>query len=333
MKSASLKVSLLLSAFVVLSSCSKKEDGRVQLWVYTSIYKEVLATYDEALKKDLPDIEVKWFQSGSENVASKILAELSAGQTKADLMMTSDLFFYQELKDKLLPLDPASVTALSSEMVDPDRRFAVMRFPVMVIAYNSTKLNGLPIPRSFKELLDPQYKGKIAMPSPLESGTALSTILYFSKLFSDDYFKGLRANDIISQGGNGATLSRIQSGEKPIGIVLMENVLQAREKGNTSVEFVIPEEGGLPMPSPLAIFASTAHPTHAQRLAAWMLGTTAQTLISKGWHYAALSNIPAPQGGPEWSTLKLQPWSLTGFETWGKEKQTIKDKFQETVLR
>ena len=329
------KIAIGLVLFLTFASCSKKEDPRTQLWVYTSLYKEVLATYDEALRRELPDIEVKWFQSGSENVASKLLAELSGGRTRADLLMSSDLFFYQELvrEKKLVPLDLASVAPLPAELVDPGRYFAVMRFPVMVIAYNKTKLGGLPVPQSFKDLLLPAYKGKLVMPSPLESGTALSSILFLNKLYPETFFAGLRANEVVAQGGNGAALAKIQSGEKPVGLVLMENVLQAREKGNISVEFVVPEEGALPMPSPLAILSDTKHPIQAQRLAAWMLGRTAQELISRGWHYAALPGIKAPHGGPEWGQLKMQPWSLRDFEAWGLQKQALKDSFQETVLR
>src|SRR5687768_14945870 len=99
-------ITLFLLA-ISLAACSPKSN-KTELWVYTSTFKEVLAIYDPVLKKELPDIEIKWFQSGSENVASKIMAELSGGGTKADMMITSDLFFYQELKKEkqLRPIKP-----------------------------------------------------------------------------------------------------------------------------------------------------------------------------------------------------------------------------------
>lgn len=97
------------------------------------------------------------------------------------------------------------------------------------------------------------------MPSPMESGTALTAVIFLKQLLGDDYFKKLRANDILSSGGNGATMARVQySRTTPFAILLMENVLQAHEKGNKEVNFVIPTEGGIPIPSPLAVLSGSS---------------------------------------------------------------------------
>src|SRR6218665_2248441 len=141
---------LLLLPLLLLINCTGAQSNKTELWVYTSLYKDVLSKFDAAIAKDLPDIEVKWFQSGSENVAAKILAELSGGKSKADLMLTSDMFFYQELKkkNKLLPLEADALSALDPKWADPDRAYAVVRFPVMVIAYNAEQLGKLRVPQS-----------------------------------------------------------------------------------------------------------------------------------------------------------------------------------------
>ena len=52
------------------------------------------------LTKSFPDVEFKWYQSGSENVAAKVNSEVLSGQSQADLILTSDSFWYEELKTK-----------------------------------------------------------------------------------------------------------------------------------------------------------------------------------------------------------------------------------------
>ncbi len=319
--------------FVGLGACSPKSKNEV--WIYSSSYKEVLSLYEKEMKKELPDIRIKWFQQGSENVAAKVVAEQSGGETKADVIMTSDLFFYQEQKKigKLEALGSDITEKIPAHLVDSDQAFAISRFPVMLIGVNRKALTKAEYPRSFKDLASPRFKGLVTMPSPLESGTALTTVLYLHKLYGNSFFQELRKNDLLASGGNGAVFSRLQSGEKPVGIILMENILQAREKGSDFVDFVVPSEGGLAIPSPIAVFKSSKNKENALKVVKWFLSPAGQAALAKGWIYSAFANEVPPTGGPKWATLKLQPWDLKTFESWGSEKQGLKDFFQNTVLK
>lgn len=50
-------------------------------------------------KKAFPHLKIHWFQAGSEDIATKINTELMAGEAKADLLISSERFWYQELHD------------------------------------------------------------------------------------------------------------------------------------------------------------------------------------------------------------------------------------------
>ncbi len=327
-----MKIKFLLAALALtLISCtsSKKE-----VWIYTSVYKEVIALYEPELKRLFPDIQIKWYQGGSENVSSKILAELSGGKTKADILMTSDLFFYYELKKKKLlkELKAEDLKNIPTEEIDADRMFANIRYPLMLLAVNKN-VPEKDRPKSFKDLTKPQYAKKLTMPSPLESGTALTAALYLHELYGESYFKDLRKNEVLATGGNGAVFSRLQSGERPIGIVLLENILQGKEKGNHSVEYIIPSEGVLPIPSPIALLNTSKNPELAEKLVAWFTSPEAGAIISKGWLHSPIASVPAPTGAPEFKDIKKAPHSLDKMNAWVDQKQKIKDLFQNTVLK
>ncbi len=316
-----------------LNSCSK--NSKNEIWIYASVYKEVIAEYEPLLKKAFPEITFKWFQGGSENVAAKVRAELMGGSTKADLIMTSDLFFFQQLKKEgqFLKIDAPALKDLPSSYIDDEANFAVTRFPVMVLGINNKFISPADKPKTFLSLTQPQYKDKISMPSPLESGTALTTVLFLNKKYGPDFFTKLRTNNVLAAGGNGAVLSRMQSGERPIALVLLENIVQAKSRGSENIEYIFPDDGALPMPSPVAIFKSTRNPELAQKVFAWFLSKEAQDILVKGGVYSALANAPAPPGLPLWKDLHLETWNLALFSEWGKERDQVKTLFQDTMLK
>lgn len=322
------------SVLAALTACTGGS-GKFEFWIYTSSYKEVLALYEPALAKAFPEVTIRFFQSGSENIAAKLNAELIGGATQADLLMTADMFYFQELArdHQFLPIEESpEVAKLPKAHLDPERRFLINRFPVMVIAYHKGKVAVADRPKSFADLTLPKYKGKITMPSPLESGTALTTILYLNNMKGESYFKALRENEMLSAGGNGAVMARLLSGERPIGMILMENILQARDRGVATVDFVLPSDGTLAMPSPLAILKSTRHPAIAQKVVRWMLGPEGTDILLKSRIYAPFPDAPPPTGAPAWKTISFAPWSMELFEKWGTERTQIKGMFQKVVL-
>jgi iron(III) transport system substrate-binding protein len=63
-----------------------------EVWVYTSVYRHVLDALEPQLKEAMPGLTIHWFQAGSEKVAAKLEAELAAGGTPCDVLITSDPF-------------------------------------------------------------------------------------------------------------------------------------------------------------------------------------------------------------------------------------------------
>lgn len=325
------KILVLLSCWW-LTACGGGE--RQTFWIYTSVYKEVYPLFEPGLEEAFPDVDFQWYQSGSEKIAAKILAEERGGKIQADLLMTSDLFFYQELVRLgwLLPLSSKTFDQVPAEYRDHEGHFAINRLPLMVIAYNQQVLPAGDVPEGFADLIDPKYKGRVTMPSPLESGSALSTALYLYHLFDEAYFDGLRQVEVLAAGGNGATLSRIQSGERPVGIVLLENVLKAEQLGLEAVAWKAPKEGALAIPAPLAVLEDTADPELAQRVVDWFLSEEARKIVIEGWVHSIFTEDPAPFGAPPLSELDVYPWDLDTLATWGEKRQDVKSLFQRVVL-
>src|SRR5687767_8207394 len=82
--------------------------GEATVHVYSSMYKEVIEAIGPVLEKRLaetsPGTKVEWFQSGSEKIAARLDAELAAGGSPADILLTSDPSYYAKLQSKGLLL-------------------------------------------------------------------------------------------------------------------------------------------------------------------------------------------------------------------------------------
>lgn len=324
----------LLLLVLSLSGCAGPGSQEPEIWIYTSVYKEIYPLFEPGLEEAFPGVSFHFYQSGSEKIAAKILAEEQGGGSRADLLMTSDLFFYEELakEGRLLPLSGLQVPGLGAELRQPEDLYWVQRYPVMVLAYNRQMLRPEDAPKGWADLLDPRFAGQLTMPSPLESGSALTSILYLYQRFGEDYFSGLRRNEVLAAGGNGSTLSRLQSGERPVGMVLMENLLQAEAKGMDSVAMVLPEEGALTIPSPLAVLANSDQPELARRVAAWFFSPQARQVVIQGWMYTPFADDAAPTGAPAWQDFQRLPWDLETFAEWTNTRQEVKTLFRQIVL-
>ena len=325
----------MLAFLFIFAGCTK---SKPEFWIYTSFYKETIAELEGPMQKLLPHVQVKWFQGGSETVATKLNAELLAGKPKADLLMTSDPFWYEELKNtgKLEPYRGAD-SYVPDQFRDPKQNYSTIKLSGVLMGYNSKIVDAGKAPRTWLDLLKPEWKGKIAMGSPLESGTTFTTVALLSKKYGWDFFKKLREQNVLSSGGNSTVMNRIETGERPIGILLLENILVAQAKGS-SVRPIYPVDGVVPIISPIAIMKGTAHLKEAQAAYDWFFGGKVQDALVRGGMYSF-----RPESGTPERALPIAkafpgagdiiPWSAQVLQELFTQRNLIKAKFTEMVLR
>jgi iron(III) transport system substrate-binding protein len=310
------------------------DDATGTIWVYTSAYRPVVDDLDALVRAKLSGVRVEWFVAGSEKVAARIDAELAAGGTRADIVLTSDPFFYTRLKreGRLLPYVPPAALRLPRTLVDPDGTWVTTRISTMVLVYNTKLVDRAHAPRSFQDLLAPAFSGKLILGDPLSSGTFFTTAAFLDQRFGPAYFEGLKTNRAISTGGNSTVLDRVSGGEFAAGICLLENVLQAKRKG-APVDFVLPAEGPILIPGPEAILKSSAHPALARALVDLILSPEGQAVMVRGDLHSADPRVAAPDGAPPFDQLEAHgmPWSETFLERTSTSAAELRARFQNTV--
>jgi iron(III) transport system substrate-binding protein len=105
---------------------------------------------------------------------------------------------------------------------------------------------GYSMPKSWKDLLDPKWKGEILMPSPLSSGTANMMRFSWLALYGDDegwkYLEALDKNIAYYTRSGNAPTDLVGRGEFTLGITSDENVKKRIDDGYPLI-WSIPEEG------------------------------------------------------------------------------------------
>ncbi len=325
---------LLLLVGVVSFGCAKKNE-KEKVWVYTSLYKDTVNEIKAKMEKEFPNIEVQFYQAGSEEVAAKVQAEAMSGKIQADILISSDRFWYEDMADKgsLLSYKPVGSEKVEEYFKHPQGFYTAVSLPVMVMAYNSEVVMEKDAPKAFSDLTAVKWKDKVSSGSPLASGTSFTTVAFLTKKYGWDYYGALRKNNFIAEGGNSGVIRRLQSKERPVGIVLLENLLRLTES-DPRIKVIIPSDGVVMQANVLAIVKKSDEQLATKKIADWMFANAGQESMVQSFMYATIPGHNAPKGAPELTELlkNAQAWSPEFISETKKKREDIKNQFSKIVF-
>ncbi len=332
-----IKLLMMLPFLMLFFSCTSKKEQNT-IWIYTSLYKDTVAEIQPQLEKKFPAVKFQFYQAGSEEVAAKVQAENLAGQIQADVLISSDRFWYEDLasQNKLISYQPVSTEKIDLLYKHPDHKYSTLSYPLMVIAYNSDVINEKDAPKSFKDLTNVKWKDKLSSGSPLASGTTFTTVAFLIEKYGWDYFKDLRKNNIISEGGNSGVIRRLQSKERPIGIVLLENVLRL-SKTDQRIKYILPSDGAVLQTNVLAIVKKNFDQANQleirQQVADWFFSNEGQLSIVKSFMYPTTANLQVT-GAPDFNEVlkTAKPWNREFIDKTMKDREKIKEEFSKIIF-
>ena len=296
----------ILALSVALAGCGggdkkaeKKATGtKGELMVYTSIYPDIIDNMCKPnVAKAFPEMKVNWFQGGTEKVVTKITGEIKAKKIGADVLMVADPSYYLKLEDQklLLPYKSKEEKNLINDKAADGAWYAV-RVCNMIIAYNADKLKAEDAPKNWTDLTDPKWKGKIAMPNPMLSGTAYVAVGALADKYGWEYFDKLKANGLRVEEGNSAIQNKLLTGEYAAAMILEENILKLANTKKEPLKVIYTKDGVVQVPSPIAIFNTTKNPEGAKALVDWWLSKEGQQAVVKGWMHSVRGDVKEPIG-------------------------------------
>ena len=257
-----------------------KKEGKVLY--YTSIDLPMAEKIARAFEAKYPGIAVRVERTGAERVFQRIAQEYSSRIYAVDVVNSSDAAHLIVWKRDgiLAPYVPEDIAKhYPAEHKDADGLFASFRLGLSVIAYNSSLVKAADAPRSFADLLDPKWKGKMIKAHPGYSGTIMTATHQIARDLGWSYLEKLSQQGVMQVQSASDPPKKLALGERAVQADGNEyNLFQLKESGRP-VEPVYAAEGTPLIVGPNAIFKNAPNPNAARLFQSYCFSAECQQLI------------------------------------------------------
>lgn len=252
------------------------------------------ATQLKAIKKNL-GITIPSDNKNSGQALSQLLAERA--NPVADVVYYGVSFgIAAKKKGVVTPYKPAHWNEIPAGLKDPDGYWFTIHSGTLGLFVNKAALGGLPVPKSWKDLLKPEYKGMVGYLDPSSAFVGYAGAVAINRAMGGSfsnftpaikYFKALAKNDPIIP--KQTSYARVLSGEIPILLDYDFNAYRGRYKDKADVVFVIPTEGTIVVPYVMSLVKGGPHPKLGKKILDFVLSDKGQTI----WANAFLRPVRA----------------------------------------
>jgi iron(III) transport system substrate-binding protein len=257
-----------------------RREGKV-VW-YTSVDLPLAERVARAFEAKYPGIAVRVERTGAERVFQRIGQEYASRIHAVDVVNSSDAahFIVWKRDGLLAPYMPEDVAKhYPAEHRDPDGQFASFRVWLSIIAYNTDLVKAEEAPKSFADLLDPKWAGKIVKAHPGYSGTIMTATYQMQRDLGWPWFEKLARQRIMQVQSSADPPKKLALGERAVQADGNEyNIFQLKEAGQP-VEPVYAAEGSPLIVGPNGIFRNAPNPNAARLFQSFSFTPECQQLI------------------------------------------------------
>jgi iron(III) transport system substrate-binding protein len=298
-----------------------RKEGKVVY--YTPIDLPVAEVIAKAFEARYPGITVRVERTGAERVFQRISQEYGSNIHAVDVVTSSDAahFIVWKRQGLLEPFVPEDVARhYAAEQKDPDGMFAAFRAGLSVIGYNTRLVKGEDAPKSFADLLDPKWTGKIVKGHPGYSGTIMTATYEIARDIGWDYFEKLARQRVMQVQSAADPPKKLGLGERAVMADGNEYVLfQVKESGGP-VEAVYPTEGTPLIVSPNGLFRAAPNPNAARLFQCFCFSPECQELVvNKGAMRSLHAQVKEKPGRRPLGDIKLMKEDAVAVEKLSEE--------------
>jgi ABC-type Fe3+ transport system substrate-binding protein len=279
-----------------------KKEGRVTYYS-GMIVNQALRPLTTAFQKKYPFIKMTHWRGDSEDILTRISAEIRANKLVADAIEGTGVGELAVRAGLAQPLWSPQLADIPDYMRDPRRLWMPTRMSYFGIAYNTRLVAAGTAPKTYEDLLDPKWKGKMAWPALTPVGAPLF-VTNLRLAWGEDramaYLQRLRTQNIINFGaGNPRTLvDRVIAGEYPIAIhIFAHHPLISAGKGAPVTAALLPPVASAP--GTLVLPKGSRNPHAALLLLDFLLSKEGQQILAAAEYLPVRSDVdPVAQIAP-----------------------------------
>jgi iron(III) transport system substrate-binding protein len=301
------------------------KEGKV-VW-YTAVDVNVAEALAKKFEAKYPGIQTKVERSGGERIFQRVGQETASKIYAVDVLHSSDAaHFIVWKRDGLLApfVSEDMAKHYPAEHKDPDGMFASWRIYLSTIAYNTNLVKAEDAPKSYADLLDPKWTGKMVKSHPGYSGSTMTATHQLSRDLGWEYLEKLSKQKIMQVQSASDPPKKLALGERAVMVDGVDYLIYVLKDKGQPVEIVHAAEGTPLVVGPSGIAKNAPNPNAARLFHAWSLSAEAQQLnVDLGGLYSAhplVKDRPGRKPLKDIKTLKEDPVAVEKLADEIKEK-------------
>jgi len=289
-----------------LYAAAKKEGT---LTWYSGVLDQALCEkVGKAFTAKYPGIQVDATKTTSQVAFQRLLQDLKAGQVQSDVFTSTDASHLVFLKEKgeLVKFVPenADQVAEAFQKIDPDGYYHITWASLAAIVYNTAKVKEAEAPKNWPDLLDPKWKGQVAVGNPSFSGMVGVWTIALAKLYGWDFFNKLNAQKPQVGRSIDDAVTVLNSGERLVALGSASTALRNAAKGNP-LAVVYPTDGAVAVVAPSAIIKGSKSQNAGKLFLNFMLSAEYSKLLAAEFEQVLRPDVPPAPGAKPLAEVKV----------------------------
>lgn len=295
-------------------------------WYSTLIVNQITRPLSLAFEKKYPGIKVQYSRATSSDVALKIINEARAGRIQADVFDGSNTIFPLQDAGLVEPYLVDSARGYPAEFRDKGGLWTTMNLYFLTVGYNTDLVKGADIPKSYDDLLNPKWAGKMAWTTdPTVNGPPgfIQNILALKgEAKGMEYLKALAAQKPVNiPAAQRVVLDKVIAGEFPIGLMIFNHHAAISAAKGAPVAWARTEPL-VASANLISIVKGAPHPNAAKLFVEYVLSEEGQKEVAKALYLPAHPDVPAleaelkPEAGHFKARVVTPDMMRAGMDGW-----------------
>lgn len=297
----------------VLEARAREEGGPVVIYSPGTVMKPVL----DAFQKKYPFITVQLVTGDAATTSRRAVDEYKAGRFDVDGFETS-------VEGVLIPSQQGVLQSYYSpelanyddKVKNPQGFWTIARESYIGLGYNTTKLKASEVPKTYKELADPKWKGRMAVSNSTSTGANVVGTMLLKE--SEDFVRSLKSQNVrVIQGSGRVVADLIISGEVDLSPTIFNSHVSDSSKKGAPIAWQ-PLEPTYVTEVVIALAAKAPHPASTLLLADFALSKEGQQIYQSIGYGSEHKELARSETTFEKAFLSLQPGYVESFPKWSK---------------
>lgn len=272
------------------------KEGTVR-WYTVILVEEAVKPLVAAFEARYPGIKVDYTRANTPENARKVIAEAKAGKVEGDVFDGSTTAAPLMEAGLIEPYKADSARDIPDQYKDPDGYWTALLMEYLVPGYN-TDLVALPdVPKSYADLLDPKWRGKIiwAPNGGLTGGAgfAADVVMAMGRDAGLAYLEKLKGQQLVALPGDGNSVAKeLEKGRYPLALQIFNHHTVIERAKGAHIDW-IKLEPVLSFSNNIGLIKNAPHPNAGKLLIDFILSVEGQMVIRNANHIPASSKVEA----------------------------------------